>query len=120
LPFVLFIIWGGITKGVSWQELSKFPYHNITAIATISGFYLLPASFLLYKKTKMSWMITFVVISIGLGIFNPPVFTSSPDFNHITGFVHRIIFTSNSYLYPSGEIIRILSLLSFLYSFIIP
>jgi hypothetical protein len=126
-PLLLFIIWGGLThdqprneiifSSRSFSELitNLIPFGNITAIFTICGFYLLPASLYLARKVKWPYLIAFLIVSIFLAVYNQPVFTNFPEFNKVTGLVHRLICYASFYIHPAlGEIIRVSSLLSFL------
>jgi len=129
-PLILFIIWGGFThdqprngiilNSASFSELigNIIPVRNFTAILTIAGFYLLPASIYLFRKVKWYYILSFLFISVLLAVFNQPVFTNSPEFNKVTGLVHRVICNASYYYHPLlGEILRVASLLSFLIFF---
>jgi hypothetical protein len=125
IPAFFFIIWGGLTRDQPRNEIimssasaldfirNLIPFKNITAILTISGFYVMPASLYFLKKIKWPYLVIFITISILLAVFNQPVFTKFSEFNKVTGIVHRLIF-SVSVLNPVlGEIARVLSITSF-------
>jgi hypothetical protein len=124
-PALLFITWGGLTHDQPRDEIingsasimeficNVIPFKNFTAVLTICGFYIFPASVYFIRKIKWRYLLIFLIISILLAAFNTPVFTNSPQYNHVTGLVHRLICYASFYLHPvAGEILRVSCLTS--------